>query len=60
MRRLDRVAGQINPFLFVVVIGLLVLYLTYLVALMVRLPVIHLTACVSTSAASAESEVQRK
>jgi hypothetical protein len=53
MRRLDWAAGQINPFLLAVAIGLVVLYLTSLVALAFKLPVIHLDVCVQTSAAAA-------
>jgi hypothetical protein len=49
MRRLDRAAGQINPILFAVAIGLVALYLTCLAAMMVRLPVTHMDVCVSNS-----------
>jgi hypothetical protein len=53
MRRLDRATGQMNPYLFAVAIGLVVLYVTCLTALVVRLPAsIHLRACVATSNAS--------
>src|SRR3981189_2886172 len=40
MRRLDRVAGEINPFLLIVVVGLVILNLTCFVALTVsQLPI---------------------
>lgn len=45
IRRLDRAAGRINPILAAVAIGFGVLYLTCLLVLMLRLPVIHLDAC---------------
>jgi hypothetical protein len=38
-RRLDRVAGEINPFLMVLAIGLFVLYLTCLIGLVIKLPI---------------------
>ena len=60
MRRLDRVTSQINPYLFAVAIGLVILYVTCLGALIVRLPAIHMRACEATSAAAAASEPQPK
>ncbi len=56
MRRLDRATGQINPYLFAVAIGLLVLYITCLVALTVRLPPIHLKACVAAQPEASEAQ----
>jgi hypothetical protein len=57
MRQLDRVTSQINPYLFAVAIGLVVLYVTSLGALIMRLPAsIHLRGCVATSAPAATSE----
>jgi hypothetical protein len=60
MRRLDRATRQINPFLFAVAVGLVVLYVTCLIALMIRLPAVHLNACVATSEQSESSQVQQK
>jgi hypothetical protein len=60
MRRLDRATSQINPFLFAVAIGLVVLYVTCLTARVIRLPAIHLNACVATSEQPASSQSQRK
>ncbi len=37
-RRLDRVAGEINPFLLIVAVGLVILYLSCAVGLLVKLP----------------------
>jgi hypothetical protein len=56
MRRLDRATGQINPYLFAVAIGLLVLYITCLIALTVRLPPIHLKACVAAQPEASEAQ----
>jgi hypothetical protein len=46
-RRLDRAAGEINPFLIVLVIGLGLLQLTCLIGLLIKLPITHVdrTAC---------------
>jgi hypothetical protein len=41
-RRLDRVAGEINPFLMVLAIGLFVLYLTGIFGLLIKLPITHI------------------
>jgi hypothetical protein len=60
MRRLDRTASQLNPFLFAIVIGLVVLYVTCLTTLVIRLPAVHLNACVAASEPSASSKVQGK
>ncbi|HEV2099324.1 MAG TPA: hypothetical protein VGR45_10405 [Stellaceae bacterium] len=60
VRRLDWAAGQINPFLFIVVIGLIVLYVTSLVALAFKLPVTHLDVCVQTSAPAATHKIEVK
>lgn len=38
-RRLDRVVGEINPFLMGLAIGLFVLYLTCLIGLLIKLPI---------------------
>jgi hypothetical protein len=54
LRRLDRAASRINPLLFVAAIGLAVLYITCLIALLVRLPVAQLNAC-TVNAAPAEA-----
>ncbi len=59
MRRLDRATSQLNPFLFAVAIGLVVLYVTCLIALMIRLPVVHLNACVAASEQPESSQVHR-
>ena len=56
MRQLDRATSQINPFLSAVAIGLLVLYVTCLVALTVRLPPIHLRACVAAQPEASEAQ----
>ena len=52
VRRLDHTTGEINPFLFAVAIGMVVLYITCLFALAIRLPIVHSTACLTTSAPS--------
>ena len=57
-RRLDHATGEINPFLFAVAVGLVVLYISCLVALVIRLPVVHSNACVTTSASPAAGEVR--
>jgi hypothetical protein len=55
MRRFDRMLGQMNMFLFAVVIGLGLLYVTCLLTLLVRLPVTHLEPCrVSTSSTAGD------
>ena len=59
LRRFDRTVGRINPFLFAVAIGVGVLYITCFVALKVRLPDIHLRACVE-EATSDYNNVQLK
>ena len=58
VRRLDYATGEINPFLFAVAFGLVVLYITCLFALAIRLPVVHSNACVSSSGAPAASAVR--
>src|SRR5215469_7524339 len=55
VRRLDHATGEINPFLFAVAVGLVVLYISCLVALVIRLPVVHSNACVTTSSPSRSS-----
>jgi hypothetical protein len=49
LRRIDRAAGIMNPFLNVLAIGLVILNLTCLALLAARLPITHgtvgLTAC---------------
>jgi len=60
LRRFDQTAGQINPSLLAVAIGFGVLYVTCLLALMVRMPNIHLHACVETEATADYSNVQLK
>jgi hypothetical protein len=37
-RRLDRAAGEINPFLLIFAVGLVFLYLTCVVGLLLKLP----------------------
>ena len=37
-RRLDRLAGEINPFLLILAVGLVFLYLTCVVGLLVKVP----------------------
>jgi hypothetical protein len=44
VRRLDHATGEINPFLFAVAVGLVVLYISCLFALAIRLPVVHWNA----------------
>lgn len=58
VRRLDHATGEINPFLFAVAIGLVVLYISCLFALVIGLPTVHSNACVTTSAPPAASEVR--
>jgi hypothetical protein len=58
VRRLDHATGEINPFLFAVAIGLFVLYISCLVGLVIRLPIVHSNACVTTSGAPAAGEVR--
>jgi len=41
LRRLDRAAGSMNPFLTMLVLGLVVLNLTSLALLAARLPITH-------------------
>jgi len=41
LRRIDRAAGRINPFLTVLAIGLAVLNLTCMALLAMRLPITH-------------------
>lgn len=50
-RRIDRVAGEINPFLLVLAIGLVMLYLTAALGLLVKFPVTHTdpAACAPSS-----------
>jgi hypothetical protein len=60
LRRFDRTVGRINPFLLAIAIGLGVLYITSLAALMVRLPEIHLHACVETQPIADYNNVQLK
>ena len=60
MRRLEQAAGQLNPFLLAVAIGLVVLYATSLVGLILKLPVTHLDVCIQTSASSATPAAQMK
>jgi len=44
-RRLDRVAREVNPFLMLLAIGLVVLYVTCLGDLLLKLPIIHANTC---------------
>lgn len=37
-RRLDRAAGEINPFLLILAVGLVILYLTCVIGLLLKLP----------------------
>jgi hypothetical protein len=53
LRRLDRAASRLNPVLFVSAVGLGVLYITCLLALLIRLPVVPLDACKVNPAAPA-------
>jgi hypothetical protein len=63
LRRLDRAADGINPFLTVVAIGLGVLNLTYLVLLASQLPITHgmpgISACPQSSVSAEASGDQR-
>jgi hypothetical protein len=47
LRRLDRAAGVMNPFLSVLAIGLVILNLTCVALLAARLPITHRTAGVA-------------
>jgi hypothetical protein len=58
MRRLDDAAGQLNPFLLAIAIGLLVVYATGLVGLLLKLPVTHMDVCAAASASSTTPEAQ--
>ena len=58
VRRLDHATGEINPFLFAIAIGMVVLYITCLFALATRLPVVHSNACVTSSPPPAAGEVR--
>jgi hypothetical protein len=60
MRRLDHAAGQLNPFLLAVAIGLVVVYGTSLVGILLKVPVTHLDVCVAASAPSATHQAQMK
>ena len=40
-RRLDRAAGEVNPFLMLLAIGLVILYLTCLFGLLIKLPITY-------------------
>ncbi len=59
LRRLDRAASAMNPFLTVLAIGLLILNLTCLASLASRLPIAHgtpgLSACPPLSASSPDA-----
>jgi hypothetical protein len=41
-RRLDRAAGEINPYLMVLAIGLVTLYLTCIFGLVIKLPITYI------------------
>jgi hypothetical protein len=58
LRRLDRTVSRLNPYLLAIAIGIGILYVTCLVALLVRLPVVHLNACVRTPDSSATGDIQ--
>jgi hypothetical protein len=60
MSRLNRATSQINPFLLAAAFGLVVLYLTCLLALVIRLPITFQNACLDTSAPSLVSSVQAR
>jgi hypothetical protein len=49
-RRLDRAAGEINPFLMLLAIGLVILYLTCLFGLLIKLPITYGDPSASSSA----------
>jgi len=49
-RRLDRAAGEVNPFLMLVAIGLVILYLTCLFGLLIKLPIRYGDPSTSSSA----------
>jgi hypothetical protein len=53
-RRIDRVAGEINPFLLVLAIGLVLLYLTSVVGLLIKFPITRIdpAACAKSSQAT--------
>jgi hypothetical protein len=60
MRRLDRAAGQLNPFLLAVAIGLVVVYAISLVGLILKLPVTHVDVCVQTAPPATTQEMRAK
>jgi hypothetical protein len=49
-RRLDRAAGEVNPFLMLLAIGLVILYLTSLFGLLIKLPITYGGPSASSSA----------
>jgi hypothetical protein len=49
-RRLDRAAGEVNPFLMLLAIGLVILYVTCLFGLLVKLPITYSPPSASSAA----------
>ena len=60
-RRLDRAAGEVNPFLMVLVIGLGILQLTCLFGLLIKLPITHIdpTACAAPPSVTGSGGVNK-
>jgi hypothetical protein len=56
-RRLDRAAGEINPFLMVLAIGLGIFNLTCLVVLLIKLPITYISPCASVAPPSVTGSV---
>ena len=56
--RIDRAAREVNPFLIVLAIGLMILYLTCLVGLLVKLPVVRVYTCAARPSPATESVAQ--
>ncbi len=54
LRRLDRAAAGMNPFLTLMAIGLALLYVTCLVLLVLKIPIVHLRAYPSGAATENE------
>jgi hypothetical protein len=57
-RRIDRAAREVNPFLLVLAIGLVILYLTCLAGLLIKLPVMRVSTCAAGPSPAIESVAQ--
>ncbi len=58
-RRIDRAAREVNPFLMVLAIGLIILYLTCLGGLLVKMPVVRVYTCAAGPSPATESLAQQ-